>query len=171
MTNRTDAKQNAPLANSPRRRRISRGQSLVEFALIATLALAVILVGVQFAIIGQAALAVSQGSSVLARYAAVNPGSFGTYNSGSNSPIAASSLPSAASSLLSPTINDSNLTVSINSYTGTTTTTTSTPQATIDRVVVTLNYNATSKIVLPSSTLLGISFPTALSASDSRLYE
>ena len=65
MTNPLDAKQNAAPAacpsRSPRRSRISRGQSAVEFALISTIALVVMLVGVQFALIGQAALAVSQG--------------------------------------------------------------------------------------------------------------
>ncbi len=39
-----------------------RGQAMVEFALIATLAMVVLLVGIQFAIIGQAALAVTQAS-------------------------------------------------------------------------------------------------------------
>jgi len=147
-----------------RRGRISRGQSAVEFALIATLVFAVMLVGVQFALIGQAYLAVSQGASALARYAAVNPDSFGTYNG-------TASVPAAALALLSPTINDGNLTVQINSYQGgTASTTTSSPQAAVDYAVVTLNYNAANKIFLPSS-LLGIAFPTALSAQDQQLYE
>jgi hypothetical protein len=41
------------------------------------------------------------------------------------------------------------LTVSIASYTGTTTTTTSSPQYT-DRLVISLSYNASSKIALPN---------------------
>jgi hypothetical protein len=124
----------------------------------------VMLVGVQFALIGQAALAVSQGSSALARYAAVNPGALGTNGS--------VTLPTAASQLLSSSIltnGGADLTTTIASYTGTTTTTTSTPGYT-DRVVITLSYNAASKIALPNP-FFGITFPTALSASDSQMYE
>jgi Flp pilus assembly protein TadG len=153
-----------------------RGQSTVEFALGATLALVVMIVGIQFAIIGQAALAVSQGASALARWAAVNPGGLGTYNSSN----VAMPLPTAAENLLSPTITSSttsgntttyDLTVGIASYQGSTTTTTSTPIAAQDRVVISLSLNAAKKIVLPSTTLLGISFPTTLTASESQLYE
>ena len=137
---------------------------MVEFALGATLALVVMLVGIQFAIIGQVALAVSQGSSALARYAAVNPGSLGTYNG-------KATLPTGASQLLSPSLDTSKLTVTIHSYTGTTSTQTSTPVAAQDRLVIALSYNASNKIVLPSTALLGISFPSTLTASDSQLYE
>ena len=159
----------------PRKRFRSRGQSTVEFAIGASLALVVTLVGIQFAIIGQAALAVSQGASALARYAAVNPGGLGTYNGSATMP-----LPTGAENLLSPTITTSStsggsttydLTVSVASYQGSTNTTTSAPVAAQDRVVVSMSYDASKKIVLPSNTLLGISFPTTLSASDSQLYE
>jgi len=61
------------------------------------------------------------------------------------------------------------LTVSISSYTGTTTTPTSSPKYT-DRRVISLSYNATSKIALPNP-FLGVRFPTTLSASDSQMYE
>ena len=151
-----------------RKNRMSRGQSAVEFALMSSIALAVMLIGVQFALIGQAALAVSQGASALARYAAVNPGAMGP-----NSSVTASSLPSAAQQLLSSSIltnSGGDLTVTTASYTGTTTTTTSSPGYT-DRAVITMSYNAASKIFLPSSTLLGITFPTTLTASDSQMYE
>ncbi len=81
-----------------RRDRVSRGQSLVEFALMAPLALVIMLVGIQYAIIGQAALAVSQGSSALARYAAANSktAALGTYNG-------TGSLPASAQSYYAPT--------------------------------------------------------------------
>jgi hypothetical protein len=140
----------------------------VEFALISTVALMVMLVGVQFALIGQAALAVSQGASSLARYAAVNPGTMGP-----NGSVAGSSLPAAAQQLLSSSIltsSGADLTVTTASYSGTTTTTTSSPGYT-DRVVITLSYNSSSKIFLPSTTLMGITFPETLTASDSQLYE
>src|SRR5271168_177681 len=100
MLNRFNTKQKVALASRRRSCRMNRGQSAVEFALIATLAIGVMVVGVQFALIGQAALAVSQGSSALARYAAVNPGALGT----DNGTVAWSSLPQAAQNLLSPSI-------------------------------------------------------------------
>jgi len=123
------------------------------------------LIGVQFAIIGQAALAVSQGSSALARYIAVNPGTFGTQNG-------TATLPSAASALLSPTINDAHLTVTIASYQSDgATVETGTIIPSQDQVKISLSYDATNKIFLPTHTLLGISFPTSLSAAESQLYE
>jgi hypothetical protein len=138
---------------------------MVEFAMISSVALAVMLIGVQFAIIGQAALAVSQGSSALARYVAVNPGTFGTQNG-------TATLPSAASALLSPTINDAHLTVTIASYQSDgATVETGTIIPSQDQVKISLSYDATSKIFLPTHTILGISFPTSLSAAESQLYE
>lgn len=155
-------------------RRISRGQSGVEFALGATLALVLMVVGVQFAIIGQAALAVSQAASALARYAAVNPGAFATNKTGSVT-VKGGSLPTAAQNLLSPTILTSSggdLTVTVSAVTATGASETGTPVQGQDQVVISLSYDATKKIVLPRShSLLGISFPTTLTASDSQLYE
>jgi len=171
MTNQFDAKRQSSPAGAQKRpggSRISRGQSAAEFAMISTVALVVMLIGVQFALIGQAALAVSQGSSALARYAAVNPGTLGP-----NSSVHASSLPTAAEQLLSSSIltnGGADLTVTVASYSGTTTTTTSTPGYT-DRAVVSMSYTDSSKIFLPGTTLLGISFPTTLNASDSQMYE
>ena len=74
MVHRFDAKQSASVkrlaggndrtwagSGSPLlRNRISRGQAAAEFALIAPVVILVMLVGVQFALIGQAALALSQ---------------------------------------------------------------------------------------------------------------
>ena len=140
------------------------GRRLAEFALIAPIVIIVMLVGVQFALIGQAALALSQGASALARYAAVNPGVVGSNGTVTlTTPIKQL----LSSSILSNGGND--LTVTIASYTGTTTTTTSSPQYT-DRLVVSLSYNAASKIALPNP-FFGVRFPTALSASDSQMYE
>jgi len=148
-----------------RRSRIGSGQTMVEFAMVSVLALVVMIVGVQFAMIGQAALALSQGASAIARYAAVNESTLGASYGPAN--------PNGAmQALLSPTINDTNLTVTISSIKGgTPSTTTTTPQTSTDRAVVTLSYNVANKIFLPSSTLLGITFPTILSASDQELYE
>ena len=154
----------------PRTSRIGHGQSTVEFAMVSVLGLVLMMVGVQFALIGQVALSLSQGASALARYAAVHPGAFG-YNG------TASSLPSDASALLSPTINDAKLTVNVNSYQPGGTTQTSSPKPTVDRAVITLSYDASNKIALPNPFLAipgvfpGISFPTTLGAQDEQLYE
>ncbi len=56
------------------RKSLGRGQAAVEFALISVIALMVLLLGIQFAMIGQAALAVSQASDAIARYASINAG-------------------------------------------------------------------------------------------------
>jgi len=171
MLNRTRKRSARAAVGSlrPRPGGISRGQTAVEFAMVSVLGLVLMLVGVQFALIGQVALSLSQGASALARYAAVHPGSFG-YNG-------TASLPSDASALLSPTINDGKLTVTVNSYLAGTTTQTSTPKATVDRAVITLTYDASNKIALPNPFLAipgffgGISFPTSLGAQDEQLYE
>lgn len=168
MLNQYDVRPDVRSSKISRWSRFGRGQSAVEFALISTVALMMMLIGIQFALIGQAALAVGQGASVLARYAAVNPGTIGP-----NGSVAASSLPTQAYNLLSPSImtnNGGDLTVTTTSYSGTTTTTTNSPGYN-DRAVISLSYNASGKIFLPSSTLMGISFPTTLTASDSQMYE
>src|SRR5579871_2737047 len=147
-----------------RRRRFSRGQAMAEMAFIAPVAIIVVLLGIQFAMIGQAALALSQGASALARYAAVNPGTMG--------PNGTVTMTTAMQQLLSSSIltnGGRDLTVTIASYSGTSTTTTNSPGYT-DRLVINLSYNATSKIALPNP-FLGVRFPTTLSASDSQMYE
>lgn len=56
-----------------RKMRARRGQAMVELALITPIVLFVTLVGVQFAIIGIAALGLGQANYQAARYAATNP--------------------------------------------------------------------------------------------------
>jgi Flp pilus assembly protein TadG len=157
--------------------RLTRGQSMVEFALGATVALAVMLIGIQFALIGQSALAVSQAAEALARYAAQHQGALGTYNGKATMPLPAEAenlLPSSITSTSTATVKGKpvttyDLTVNIASYAGSTNNTTNTPVQT-DRVVVSLSYNAANRIVLPSTTLLGISFPSTLTASEAQMY-
>jgi Flp pilus assembly protein TadG len=153
---------------------MSRGISSVEFAFTFILLMAVMMGGVQLAVIGQTALALSQGASAIARYAAVNESTVGASYSGA---------PSAAmQQLLSSTIltnSGNDLTVTISAYQSGTTTTTTNPTPRVDRAVVTLSYNAANKYMLPNPFLQipgifpGISFPAimTLTASDSQLYE
>src|ERR1700732_3047192 len=125
MFNRSYTKQNASVTVRLRllRIRIGRGQTMVEFAMVSVLALVVIMIGVQFALIGQAALALSQGASAIARYAAVHERTLGASYSGA---------PNAAmQNVLSSTLSTNgwvDLTVTITSYKGgTVSTTTTTP--------------------------------------------
>jgi Flp pilus assembly protein TadG len=154
---------------------------MVEFALGATVALAVMLIGIQFALIGQSAVAVNQAAEALARYAAQNPGALGGTTPQYNGTVAMP-LPAAAQNLLPSSLTTSttgtvkgkpvttyDLTVNIASYQGSTTTTTNSPAQT-DKVVISLTYNAANRIVLPSTSLLGISFPSSLSASEAQMY-
>jgi Flp pilus assembly protein TadG len=157
------------------RKRVSRGQSAVEFALISVVALAVMLIGVQYALIGQAAVAVSQGSSALARYAASNTGnSLGTYNG----TVSGSALPAAAQEVLSQSIltnGGADLTVTVTSVDGSGTTVAAPIQG--NQLTVSLSYATTSKLAVPNPFLAmppifpGISFPATVGASDSQMYE
>jgi Flp pilus assembly protein TadG len=176
MFNRSYTKQNVSVTvrlRRLRRIRIGRGQTMVEFAMVSVLALVVIMIGVQFALIGQSALALSQGASAIARYAAVHESTLGASYSGA---------PNAAmQKLLSSTLGTNSwgdLTVTITSVkAGTASTTTTTPTSKTDRAAVTLNYDATSKLMMPNPFMKvpgffpGINFPTALSAQDQQLYE
>jgi Flp pilus assembly protein TadG len=86
MVNRIYAKRSAGGVTGRLRRlrcsQIDRGQAAVEFAMASILFLVMMMVGVQFAMIGQAALALSQGASAIARYAAVNSSTYGAGYSG-----------------------------------------------------------------------------------------
>jgi Flp pilus assembly protein TadG len=137
---------------------------MVEFALIATLSMVVLLVGIQFAIIGQAALAVTQASYLGARAASVN------------SSLTSSSLQTAIANQLSPTINGATVTL-----TNTTDPTcTAGPGGTRSfgcPINVTVTYDATSKLFLPTQwSMMGtgtklITFPTSLTSTESAMTE
>src|SRR5713226_4562519 len=141
-----------------------RGQAMVEFALIATLSMVVLLVGIQFAIIGQAALAVTQASYLGARAASVN------------SNLTSNSLQTAIANQMSLTINGATVTLTNN----TNPTCTASPGGTRSfgcPINVTVTYDATSKLFLPAQwTMLGtggslITFPTNLTSTESAMTE
>ena len=155
--------------------RFSRGQSAVEFALISVFALAVMMIGIQYALIGQAAVAVSQGSGALARYGASNASALPTINGS----VKGSALPAAMQQMLSQSIltnSGNDLTVTFTSNTGTGATEKNGPFQG-DQLVVSLSYVTTSKIAVPNPFLAlpplfpGITFPGTVSASDSQMYE
>ncbi len=72
---------------------------MVELALIIPLVLVIMLVGIQFALIGQAALAVSQASYLGARTAQINDA------------LTSATLSTAISSQISPTISGATVTI------------------------------------------------------------
>lgn len=154
---------------------VSRGQSAVEFALISVFAMFLMVVGVQYALIGQAAVAVSQGSSALARYAASNTGnSLGTYNGS----VKGSALPAAAQEVLSQSIltnGGADLTVTVTSVDGNGNAVTAPIQG--NQLTVSLSYATSSKLAVPNPFLAmppifgGITFPATVSATDSQMYE
>jgi Flp pilus assembly protein TadG len=132
----------------------SRGQSAVEFAIIAPIALVVMLIGIQFALIGQAALAVSQASFLGARTASVD----GTLTS--------ATLSTAISNQMSPTISGATVTLTPGGAASC-----GPPRTFGCPFTVAVTYDASSKIFLPSSTLLGITFPTNLTFTESAMTE
>ena len=124
---------------------------MVEFALISTLALLVLVGGVQVAIIGEAGLAVGQLAFQGARYAAVNPS---TSQAGVTSYVQ-----SIAPSILGTT---KNLSVTMNPST--------TPRNFATTVTVTVAYTLGNLQVLPNP-FLGVSFPTSVSSTETAMSE
>ena len=142
-----------------------RGQAMVEFALLATLSMLVLLVGIQFAIIGQAALAVTQASYLGARAASVN------------SSLTNSSLQNSIANQMSPTISGASVTMT-NTSDSTCTAGPGNSRSFGCPINVTVNYDATSKLFLPASWSLPIFgrtqviiFPTALTSTESAMTE
>jgi|SRR5208282_565089 len=135
-----------------RLRDTSRAQSAVEFAIALPIVLITLLVGVQFAIIGEAALALGQVNYQGARYAAV----YGTATQ--------SAVNSYMISVASPTISANNgayLSTSLNPA----------PPCTFgSAITVSVTFDAKHLLALPSP-FLGISFPTTLTSSESAFCE
>ena len=132
-----------------RPRRLTRGQGMVEFALIAPLVMIGLVVGIQFAIIGAGALALSQGAYQGARYASIH------------SSDTQANVKSALDGVISPIVKSS-YSLSM--------TPTAAPRAMGTAVNVTLSWDATKMIVLPNP-FFGISFPTSFSATESAYTE
>jgi hypothetical protein len=126
---------------------------MVEFAMVMTVALFVLLVAIQFAMIGQAALAVSQLAWHGARYAAVNPN------------LSQDAIRTYMLSVGSPTITHNggeDLTITLDPNT--------TPRTFGQPVTVNVSYEANRQIVLPNP-FLGISFPSTLASQQTAMSE
>lgn len=133
---------------------ISRGQAMVEFAMVLTVALMVLLLGIQYALIGQAALALNQVAYQGARYASVNPGA------------SQSTITSYMLQVGSPTITKGNgqyLTITVNP--------TTTPRTFGQTVTVNLSFDDSGQLFLPNPFLGVITFPTTLTSQESAMSE
>jgi Flp pilus assembly protein TadG len=126
-----------------------RAQAMVEFALLSPLIMIGLVVGIQFAIIGAGALALSQGAYQGARYTSIH------------SSDSQANVKSALDVVISPIVKAK--------YSLSMTPTTS-PRAMGTAVQVTLNWNATSMIVLPNP-FFGVNFPTSYSATETAYTE
>ena len=129
-----------------------RAQSAVELAFVLPVVLTVMVIGVQFAIIGAASLALGQVNYQGARYAAIN----------------ASATQDAVKTYM---LSVASSTISANSGQYLTATLSPAPPCTFGTAVtVSLSYDAAHLLALPNP-FLGISFPTTLTSSESAFCE
>jgi hypothetical protein len=129
-----------------------RAQSAVEFAIALPVVLMTLLVGIQYAIIGAAALALGQVNYQGARYAAIN-------TSATQDQVTTYML-----SVASPTISQNNgqyLTVNLSP---------APPCAFGTSVTVSTTFNTANLLALPNP-FFGINFPATLSSSESAFCE
>jgi Flp pilus assembly protein TadG len=140
-------------SSSKARPRHTRGQAMLEFAMISTVVCICIFGGIQSAIIYNAYLAVDDLVYQGARYAAVNPG------------FAPSAVSTFMLSVASPIVMDNggaNLTITV--------TPGITPRAFGQTVTVNVTYSLANKLVLPNP-FLGVTFPTIVSDQKSAMTE
>jgi Flp pilus assembly protein TadG len=146
-------------SSTTKRGLLHRGQAMVEFAMIAVVAILVLFLGIQFALLGQAALAVGQLAYQGARYASINP-------SASSSTI----INTMRTQFASPTIANSDnkilaITVTPDASAGTP----RTFQSTVT-VSVTLDPAKQNLILLPNP-FFGISFSSKISSTQSAMVD
>ena len=143
-----------------------KGQAMIEFALIATITAIVLLVGIQYAMIGQEALALHQAAYQATRYAAIN-------RNATQSDVqcfllgAGSSCGSTAAA--SPTLAKNGgqyITVSMSPSNG---------RSFSNPVTITLNFDVCgsgSLFLAPNcGSFLGVAFPSTLSSTETALTE
>ncbi|MBF6571212.1 MAG: pilus assembly protein [Candidatus Binataceae bacterium] len=136
--------------NVSRRGNSLSGQSTVEFAIIAVVAMFVLFLGIQFALLGNAALAVGQLAYQGSRYASIN------------SSLPPSTLQNNISAMASPTIAGNGLTVNVTFQTPIVQTVTS--------VTVQVTFSAQRLILLPNP-FFGVPFPSTLSSTNIALVD
>ncbi len=135
-------------------RSVTRAQAAIELALIAPVAIILMLVGVQYAILGAAALGLGQADYQAARYASVNTSA------------GQSGVTSYILSQASPIITASNgqyLTVKVTSG--------SSPCTFGNSVTVALTFDLNHLVVLPNPFMGMVTFPSTISNSESAMCE
>ena len=130
-----------------------RAQSAVEFAIALPIVLITMLVGVQFAIIGAASLALGQVNYQGARYAAVNTSATQSAVKTYMLSVAAPSIKANSGSYLTATLSPAP------------------PCAFGTSVTVSLTYNSAHLLALPNPFLGIIKFPKQLTSSESAFCE
>ena len=154
---------------------LRRGQAMVEFAMVAVVGLMVLVVAVQYAMIGQAALALSQAAFQGARYASVNPsatkGDVQCYLTGGGTPSGGGSC--SATPVASPTITKNG-----GQYLTFDMTPTTTPRTFSTTITVTLTFDVCKSGTLilgksgnTCSAFLGLNFPKSLTATETAMSE
>ncbi len=129
-----------------------RAQSAVEFAIALPILLVTLLVGVQFAIIGAASLALGQVNYQGARYAAINTSATQSDVKTYMLSVAAPSISANSGSYLTATLSPAP------------------PCAFGSSVTVSLSYSSTHLLALPNP-FMGIHFPNTLTSSESAFCE
>ncbi len=158
---------------------VSQGQAMVEFAMISIVALLLMLVGVQYALLGQAVVAVSQGTSAIARYAVNNPGTLGDKTGNGSITLTATEQQLLSASICPAGTTCPHLTATITSYQGTSTTPDTTTPAFGDTCVITLTYKAQDAGIIPlpnpflqiPGVFPGVTFPKTLTSSVTQMYQ
>ncbi|MGH7934398.1 MAG: TadE/TadG family type IV pilus assembly protein [Candidatus Binataceae bacterium] len=157
----------------------SSGQAAVEFALVLTVAMIVLFVAIQMALIGQAALALGQANYQATRWAAVNNCSTAddvmnymiavgsptiTTNCGSHLTLTLSDVTAGAGAFgvgAGSASCSSPITPACGANTG---------RTFGDQIKVSVTFDAASQLFLKSP-FLGITFPTTLSSTESAMSE
>jgi hypothetical protein len=130
---------------------------MVEFALLSGLVAIVLLVGVQIALIGNAALSVSQLSYMGARYASVHPSAPSDQVIGYMQSVASPTITGGTSTTQPLTITISPCAAA--------------PNTLGSPVTVTVQYSLASKIFLPNPFMGVITFPANVSATQTAFCE
>jgi Flp pilus assembly protein TadG len=150
---------------------ITRGQAAVEFALVLSVGLIILVVAIQMALVGETALALGQVNYQGARYAAIHQCA------------TASDVAAYMTSVASPTLVGSNcggnMVVTLTDVNGSNSSSGScaspgcdgTPRTFGSQVTVSVVYTIPSSQMFLPNPFLGISFPTSLSSSEAAMSE
>jgi Flp pilus assembly protein TadG len=129
----------------------NRGQASVELALITPIVLFVMLIGIQYSLLGLAVLGLGQANYQGARYAATNPSAAQSAVQSYMVSVASPIISTGSGKYLTSTLNPSPCTFG-------------------STVTVAVSFSASHLVVLPNP-FFGISFPTTLTNTESAFCE